>query len=265
MNLPRSGRDTGPVLHDGFYKLAATVTRRSLKPKVTCQPTTDGSGTATIWAFCHLRQILFKVVLAICSIFLGVGTSLYISIWSCPESFRKSHPQKKSVVIEETYIMLMTTQGYFTLATCRISYQYCTIQSSTPPLGEFQSATSRPEPSLRQKAGAQSHGNLNESTPSAFLFSQSDRKNRCWRDILQCPRSIYVLQIFVLSCKLVGFCWSWAGKDESTGFCISWWLQPSNRDAPSQPLSSEDTPSQQDANGHQHQQRHHYRYAEKEE
>ena len=93
MNLPRSGRDTGPVLHDGFYKLAATVTRRSLKPKVTCQPTTDGSGTATIWAFCHLRQILFKVVLAICSIFLGVGTSLYISIWSCPESFRKSHPQ----------------------------------------------------------------------------------------------------------------------------------------------------------------------------
>jgi len=170
MNLPRSGRDTGPVLHDGFYKLAATVTRRSLKPKVTCQPTTDGSGTATIWAFCHLRQILFKVVLAICSIFLGVGTSLYISIWSCPKSFRKSHPQKKSVVIEETYIMLMTTQGYFTLATCRISYQYCTIQSSTPPLGEFQSATSRPEPSLRQKAGAQSHGNLNESTPSAFLF-----------------------------------------------------------------------------------------------
>ena len=153
MNIPRSGRDTGPVLHDGFYKLAATVTRRSLKPKVTCQPTTDGSGTATIWAFCHLRQILFKVVLAICSIFLGVGTSLYISIWSCPESFRKSHPQKKSVVIEETYIILMTTQGYFTLANCRISYQYCTIQSSTPPLGEFQSATSRPEPSLRQKAG----------------------------------------------------------------------------------------------------------------
>ena len=175
MNLPRSGRDTWPVLHDGFYKLAATVTRRSLKPKVTCQPTTDGSGTAAIWAFCHLRQILFKVVFAICCIFLGVGTSLYISISSCPESFRKSHPQKKSVAIEETYIILMTTQGYFTLANCSISCQYCTIQSSTPPLGEFQSATSRPEPSLRQKAGGPGGPEPWETVVGGIFFSVPDQ------------------------------------------------------------------------------------------